>query len=296
LKNWIGSARAFLAPFVFLSFIPGCRLTHPLQPDRPQLAAGVKTQDISFHSISLNRQVSYRVFLPADVPPGRKLPIVYLLHGAGNDFRTWSNASNVAEYARKGLILVMPDGDLSYYVNAVEATDDKYEDYITHDLIADVESRFPARNDRAGRAIVGVSMGGYAAVYYALKRPELFIFAGALSPAIDVPSRHFTWKHAAQWWRFRRVFGPVGSRERNALDPFQIARTANPQRTPFIYLTAGEQEPLLEPIHRFAAQLDQRGFAHEFQTKPGGHDWSEWDKQIPACFARLLEIMPVQQN
>jgi putative tributyrin esterase len=139
-------------------------------------------------------------------------------------------------------------------------------------------------------------MGGYAAIYYALKRPELFSFAGALSPAVDVPGRRFSWKYIFQSWRFRRIFGPVGSSERKSLDPFEIVRTANPKVTPYIYLTAGEQEPFLEPIRRFAAQLDQRGFAHSFQTKPGGHDWSEWDKQLPACFAKLLEVVPVGAN
>jgi putative tributyrin esterase len=290
------TAREILAPLTILSLLFGCQSTPEMPSDRPQLAAGVRMQDVSFHSSSLNRQTIYRVILPKEAPIRHSLPVVYLLHGAGSDFRTWSNDSNVAEYVRMGLILVMPDGDLSYYVNAVQAKNDRYEDYITHELIPDVESRFPANRNREARAIVGVSMGGYAAIYYALKRPELFVFAGALSPAVDVPSRHFSWKHAAQWWRFRRIFGPVGSGERKALDPFQIVQTANPQVTPYIFLTAGEQEPLLEPIRRFAAQLDQRGFAHTFQTKPGGHDWSEWDKQLPACFAGLQGVVPVGAN
>jgi S-formylglutathione hydrolase FrmB len=141
----------------------------------------MKMEDVSFYSDALNRHMVYRAILPTSVPVARELPVVYLLHGAGNDYRTWSKDSAVAEYARKGLILIMPDGDLSYYVNAVEAKEDRYDDYITHDLIANVESRFPARRNRESRAIIGVSMGGYAAIYYALKRPELFGFAGALT-------------------------------------------------------------------------------------------------------------------
>jgi S-formylglutathione hydrolase FrmB len=253
-------------------------------------------EDVSFQSHALNRQMVYRVILPANVPATRKLPVVYLLHGAGDDFRTWSNYSNVAEYARKGLILVMPDGDLSYYVDAVGAKADRYEEYITQELIADVESRFPAKRAREARAIIGISMGGYAAVYYALKRPELFVFAGALSPAVDVPSRRFSWKNAGQWWRFRRIFGPVGSSDRKALDPFQIVQTANPHVTPYIYLTAGEKEALLEPIRRFAEQLHEKGFAYEFHTSSGGHNWNEWDAQLPDCFTKLLETVPTDAN
>jgi dipeptidyl aminopeptidase/acylaminoacyl peptidase len=49
----------------------------------------------------------YRVFLPTNLPSGKKLPAVYLLHGGGSDFRAWSNFSEVSQYARDGLILVM---------------------------------------------------------------------------------------------------------------------------------------------------------------------------------------------
>ncbi len=267
----------FILLVVALELLTACKHVSQLRPDHPRLVPGLRLQDVVFKSSALGRPMHYRVLLPANLPASRSLPVVYLLHGATNNYQTWSNESDVAEYAGKDLILVMPDGDLSYYVNAVEVKDDRYEDYVTHDLIADVESRFPTRKDRAGRAIVGVSMGGYAAVYYALKRPELFVFAGALSPAVDVPGRRFSWKYPFQSWRFRRIFGPAGSSERKALDPFQIVQTADPRVTPYIYLTAGEQEPLLEPIRRFATRLDRRGFVHSLQAKPGGHDWTEWD-------------------
>ena len=132
-------------------------------------------------------------------------------------------------------------------------------------------------------------MGGFAAIDYALTRPDLFIFAGALSPAIDVPGRRFSLKHIDQWWRFRTIFGPVGSEERRARDPFALVRTADSQATPYIYMTAGDQEPLLEPIQRFAGLLKQRGFTFEFHTKPGGHDWGGWNEQIPGCFTSLSQ-------
>jgi enterochelin esterase-like enzyme len=71
-------------------------------------------------------------------------------------------------------------------------------------------------------------------------------------------------------------------------DPFVLAHSANPAITPYLYLAAGEKEPLLEPNRRFTALLRQRRFAFEFHTKPGGHDWGEWDSQIPGCFESLL--------
>ena len=238
----------------------------------------------------------YRVYLPENIQAERRLPVVYLLHGGGADYRSWSNESDVAQYARAGLILVMPEGDESYYMNEVESPRNRFEDYITHDLISDVESRLPVRKDRDGRAVIGISMGGFAAVEYALSRPELFGFVGALSPSIDVPFRRFNFRRVGQWWKFRNIFGPVGSKERSERDPFQLVRTVNPGQTPYIYLTAGEQEALLEPNRRFVASLQRHGFAYEFHTKPGGHDWGDWNAQIPGCFKALSQHISQSSN
>jgi len=243
--------------------------------------------DVHFHSNALRRDVTYRVYLPENPAPGQKLPVVYLLHGGGDDYRDWSNKADVAQYASKGLILVMPDGDESYWMNEVEAPRLKYEDFVTQDLIADVQGRFPARADRSGRAIVGISMGGFAAVDYAMVHPDLFVFVGALSPAIDVPFRSFNIRRVGQWWKFRTIFGPVGSKTRAARNPFELVQTVNPSSSPFLYITAGENEPLLGPIRRFVSRLKNRSCAYEFQTKPGGHDWGQWNGQIPGCFDSL---------
>jgi S-formylglutathione hydrolase FrmB len=105
--------------------------------------------------------------------PGQKLQVLYLLHGSGGGFRDWTNDSDVAGFAASGLLLVMPEGSSSYYTNAVDRPQDRYEDYIVHDLISDVEGRFPIATGRSIRAIVGISMGGFGAV--ALRHPDLFI-------------------------------------------------------------------------------------------------------------------------
>lgn len=270
----------------------GCRTNQLPLPDHPRLAPGVAMQDVTFHSAALNREMPYRVYLPEHPAPGQKLPVVYLLHGCGGNSREWSNYSDVGSYAAQGLILVMPAGECSYYMNAAGKPEDRFEDYLVYDLIADVEGRLPAAPGRLNRAIAGVSMGGFAAVELALTRPDLYVFAGGLSPAIDVPGRPFSWRRWQQSLRFRRIFGPQGSEARRKSDPFVLARSADPAQTPYLYLTAGEQEPLLDLNRRFAALLGQRRFGYEFHTKPGGHDWTEWDAQIPGCFESLLRRLP----
>jgi putative tributyrin esterase len=259
------------------------------EPDLPRNAAGVTLRDVSFHSASLGRTTSYRVYLPSELPANEKLPVVYLLHGIGDDFPKWSNDTNVARYAQRGAILVMPGGGLSYYMNAVTPARDRYKDFIVKDLIADVEERFPARTDRLGRAMIGASMGGFTVVEYALSRPLLFAFAGALSPAVDAASRRFRLRSLVQRLESRRIFGPRGSRERQARDPFVLVNTANPRATPYLYMTAGDQDTMLESSQRFAERLKERGFAYEFHIMPGEHDWSKWDEQLPACFESLFK-------
>jgi S-formylglutathione hydrolase len=282
----IGSVLAVLviAGLLFIHSNPAPKLPS----DHPRIADGVAMQDVTFFSAALQRQMPYRVFLPDKLVPSQKLPVVYLLHGANGSFRDWSNCSNVSHYAAQGLILVMPEGAFSYYQNAALKPEDKYEDYLSHDLIAEVEARFPAATGRENRAIMGISMGGYASVKLAMTRPDLFAFVGALSPAIEAPERRFNVFQVGPWWRLRTIFGPWSSRTRQNADLFVLVKSANPARTPHLYLTAGEEEPLLKPNRRFAALLKDGGFTYEFHAKPGGHDWGEWDAQIPGCFESLL--------
>jgi putative tributyrin esterase len=261
------------------------------QPDRPRLTPRVALRDVTFRSAALDRDMQYRVVLPVSVTPGQRLPVVYLLHGGGGGFRDWTNDSDVARFAEPGLVLVMPEGGSSYYTNAADPPQDRYEDYIVRDLISDVESRFPVAPGRSNRAIVGISMGGFGAVKLGLRHPELFIFAGGLSSAIDVPRRGLSFKRLHQSRHFISIFGSAGSQTRRDNDPFVLARSADPEAAPYFFLTCGDQESLLPPNREFAALLEERHFPHEFHATPGGHEWNQWNAWLPGLFRSLAEHM-----
>lgn len=244
-------------------------------------------RDVIFRSAALNREMTYRVFLPITVPQGQKLKTVYLLHGGGGGFRDWSNYSDAAEYAAVGLLMVMPEGNSAYYTNSVARPQDRYEDYIVSDLISDVESRFPVTPSREARAIVGVSMGGFGSVKLGFRHPELYSFVGALSPAVDVPTRPFSIKRIDQWRFHSSIFGPSGSQVRHDNDPFALARAANPDRVPYFYLVCGDQEGLLAVNMKFAELLDSRHISNEFHVVVGGHNWAQWDKDVAGLFRSL---------
>jgi len=274
-----------------LAVLSGCnRRNDPSPPDHPRLTPRVMLYDVTFRSAALGRDMQYRVISPAQ-PSSERLPVAYLLHGSGGGFRDWSNYSDVAQFAESGLLLVMPEGEFSYYTNAVDPPQDRFEDYIVRDLISDVENRFPAATGRKNRAIVGVSMGGFGAVKIALRHPDLFMFAAGISSAMDVPRRPFSWKRLQQSRHYNAIFGPSGSATRHDNDPFVLARTADPTAAPFFFLTCGEQEGLLPPNSEFADLLAQRRFRFEFHTVHGGHDWNQWNAWLPAVFRNLAAHM-----
>ena len=259
----------------------------PKFEDHPQLTAGVVMRDVTFFSPSMGRNMPYRVILPRTITPGAKLPAVYVLHGGGGDYRQWSNASDIARYAERQIVLVMPDAGYSYYTNSVAHPADRYEDYVVKDLVRDVETRFPVAGDRPHRAVIGISMGGFGAVKMALRHPDLFAFAGGLSSAIDVPSRPFSLRHFGQWREYRTIFGPWNGDFQHQNDPFVLARNANVSQVPYLYLSCGTQDPLLAPNRQFASLLSARSFAFEFHQVPGGHDFSRWNADLPGLFASL---------
>lgn len=262
-------------------------------PDRPRLTSNVNLQDVTFRSTALGRNIRYRVISPVP-PPRQRLPVVYLLHGAGGNYRDWSNYSDVARYAESGLLLIMPEGESSYYTNAVDPPYDRFEDYITKDLITDVETRFPAATGRANRAIVGISMGGFGAVKIGLRHSDLFVFAAGISSAIDVPRRGFSIKRLQQSRHYNSIFGSAESQTRRENDPFNLVKTANPETAPYFFLTCGDQEGLLPANREFAALLEERHFHHEFRTIPGSHDWNQWNSWLPVVFRSLSEHLKIK--
>jgi S-formylglutathione hydrolase FrmB len=178
-----------------LATLAGCTKQRTERPDTPLLFPGTRLQQVTFHSNALGRDATYRFVVPEVVAASERLPVVYLLHGSDGGFHDWLNYSDVARYSvANKVVLVMPDAEDSYYTNSATRPGDRYEDFIIQDLIQDVETRIPIQRDRAHRAVIGVSMGGFGAVKLGLHHPELFAFVGGMSSALDVPSRPFSWK------------------------------------------------------------------------------------------------------
>jgi S-formylglutathione hydrolase FrmB len=251
---------------------------------------------------SLNgKALPYRVLLPADyATSGKRYAVLYLLHGLTGNENDWWERSKLAEYAaRYHLIVVTPGVGDSWYANSASDPAARYEDVIVKDLIPHVDSEYRTVAGREGRAIAGLSMGGLAAMKFALRYPEMFAFAASFSGAFGVPLTASLGKKpsARMLAELRKVFGDEKSRARRDNDLFALVRQEPPKgvRLPYLYVSTGQSDPLPQVADsnpRFAEALRARKLKYEYNERPGTHDWKFWDSEVELMLGRLCVMMP----
>ncbi|HXG01530.1 MAG TPA: alpha/beta hydrolase family protein [Bacteroidota bacterium] len=251
----------------------------------------------SLFSPSLNKTQRYTILLPADRTSQQRFPALLLLHGYGGDHSNWTSFTRLAEYVKDlPLIVVMPDGENSWYVNSPTQPERRFEDYIVYDLRRHLAQRYGA--DTTRMAIAGLSMGGFGATMLALKYPRLFRFAGSLSGALSF-SRDLPDTTARAGRLIAASFRPLHAnpkalREfRDKYDLFRLAKTTA-DSLPYLYFSIGAQDGFLEflPAHRELTNiLRLRGVAYEYHEVPGGHNWPFWDREVQPMLRKLMEVL-----
>lgn len=248
-------------------------------------------ETIQFQSKLIGKTLPYYAILPpnyaaADARPMR-YPVLYLLHGLQGHYGDWLNRTKLLDYATfHRLIIITPEGNNGWYTDGANIINDKYESYIVQDLIPDVQRRYRTIEARQGRAIAGLSMGGYGALKFGLKYPEMFAFVGSFSGALGAATwteKDFNGKGGDLIDSILRTFGAKHSPTREANDIFKIARDISDERIkqlPFIYLDCGTEDFLYTYNRDFGALLKTRKIPHEYRELPGTHDWNYWDHQI----------------
>jgi S-formylglutathione hydrolase FrmB len=212
--------------------------------------------------------------------------VLYLLHGLGGHYSDWVTRTNVADYAAQyRMIVVMPEGNDSWYTDSATKPNDKYESYLVKELIPDVQRRYRTLETRYGRAIAGLSMGGYGALKFGLKFSGTFIFAGSISGCPEAAS----WT-ADDLKNFKTifdslppVFGAEGSETRKANDLLEIVLGLGAARInslPYFYLDCGTEDFTANSNQKFAELLRQKKIPHEYRQLPGNHNWQYWDQQV----------------
>jgi S-formylglutathione hydrolase FrmB len=249
----------------------------------PAAASSVVTRE--FDSAALQRKWSYAVYLPDGYETSNlNYPVLYLLHGHGQDLYAWTNFGHIQPTADELIvhgeippaIIVMPDAGMTWYVDRKE----KMETAVIRDLVGDVQQTFRVIDDRKGRVIAGLSMGGYGALRFVLKYPEMFAAAGLLSPAIydSEPPQNSGARRAG-------VFGAAEFdaqvwKELNypALwDAYLAKKVAVP-----MYINSGDDDDFFIEAEatRLYSLLRKNGQPAELRIVDGAHKWPVWESTI----------------
>ncbi|SCG69077.1 alpha/beta hydrolase [Micromonospora halophytica] len=246
-----------------------------------------------FFSEALGLNTSMQVILPQPTAPQIGLagattesdpPVLYLLHGLTDDETIWLRRTSIERYAAPlGLAVVMPRAERSFYADEVHGN--RYWTFLSEELPQVCRSLFRLSEQREDTFVAGLSMGGYGAVKWALRRPERFAAAASLSGALNVAHRrdHPTRPVAADVWH--TVWGDrqvPGSDD----DTVGLLRTAG-QDTPPLYVACGTEDFLYEDNLTFVEAARGKGVPVTVDFSPGDHDWAYWDAKISDVLAWL---------
>jgi S-formylglutathione hydrolase FrmB len=228
--------------------------------------------EMRYFSQSIEKQDNLQVVLPDGEGP---FPVLYLLHGLSDDCTMWLRQTRLERYASgRRMIIVMPDTHRFWYVNDPRPGGLRYEDHIVHDVVGTVERTFHAVRNPNGRAVAGLSMGGYGAVMLALRHPRIFSAAVSHSGALG-------FARAGKTFDRSDLDSMAAALQGQGYDLFELARQRAEERLPALRLDCGTEDGLIEHNREFHGLLQDLGVKHEYEEFPGGHDWDYWDAHVP---------------
>jgi S-formylglutathione hydrolase FrmB len=251
----------------------------------------------SVQSKIYSRSINYSVLLPENYNTSTdSYPVVYLLHGYGDDQSSWYKYGLIKYYSDLGagqngpMIFVMPVGYNSYYVNRYNGSTN-YMDFFTAELVPHIDSVYRTKKDKEHRAVMGYSMGGYGALILPSKNPDIFQTGVVLSMSFRTDSQYVAepqWVFDSQWGP---IFGGTGA-EGNArltdyfleYSPFHFFGDQGSQSFTGLnlFIDCGDDEETLSEtngvLHNILRDLN---IPHEYRMNSGGHSWDYWHKELP---------------
>lgn len=253
--------------------------------------------NLTLPSKILKSERKYAIYLPPDYESsGRSYPVLYLLHGAGDDQTGWvqfGETLNITDKAIAGgsatpMIIVMPDANTGRrgYFNDIKG-DWNYEDFFFTELIPFIEKKYRAKTDKRSRAVAGLSMGGGGTFMYAMHHPELFSSACPLSAYVGPLNLEDA---RAQMKRGNANLSDTAIEtyfnRHNAISLINNTPDSLKKAVRW-YIDCGDDDFLYEGNALAHVAMRKKEIPHEFRVRDGGHTWTYWRASLP----KVLEFV-----
>lgn len=279
--------------------------------------------EVQFFSESLQRDMVMNVLLPRDYKQtDLSYPVLYLCHGLTSNYHEFEYLG-VPEYLNRfDMIVVMVDVGNSWYVNWAQSLNgehNNFADHVSQDIINYIDTHYRTVADRKGRAINGISMGGFGAISLGLSHPELFCsiasHSGALKWAADQKERmqkgEKPWVIWAQAYedsvtRYRDInvkgYSSIIDRtpkgqpflkpeDADAVDPFKLVLQVPKEKLPHIYLDCGLGDHLITATHEFVNLLLENNISFHYGQSEGVHEEDYWGRELNTSMAVQYSVM-----
>lgn len=253
--------------------------------------SGKVYDDLSMTSTILKGERKFAIYLPPDYETSRRsYPVLYLLHGAGDDHTGWVQYGEVLRIADKAIsdglatpmIIVMPDADTGRrgYFNTADGAW-RYEDFFFEELMPYVEKEYRIKAEKRYRAVAGLSMGGGGTFMYALHKPELFSSACPLSAYIgplsleelrermDRNKETYTDDSLKAYFEKHNTINLINNMTKEAIGEVRW------------FIDCGDDDFLYEGNSLVHIALKKKDVPHEYRVRDGSHSWTYWRESLP---------------
>lgn len=253
---------------------------------------GKVMENLAVQSKVLGAERKYAIYLPPDYATSeRSYPVVYLLHGYTDDHTGWLQFGEVNRYADKAIadgtippmIIVMPNGDSSFYINSYDGKEN-YEDFFIKEFIPTIEKNYRIKAQKRYRGIAGLSMGGYGTLIYSLKYPELFAAAAPLSAAVfdddaisNMPDKNYENTFGQLFGRGLKAKARLNKTwYDNAILKIVETKTADDLKKVRYWIDCGDDDFLTKGNCQLHIALSEKMVPHEYRVRDGAHNWTYW--------------------
>ena len=252
--------------------------------------AGGRLELGSVKSEILGVEKPYAVYLPDGYDKSTEsYPVLYLLHGATDTFMAWperGDMKRIADQTLKGkdvrkMIIVMPDAsgkgernagrDMGYF--NVEGW--SYEDFFFKEFMLHIDATYRTIAAKEGRAIAGLSMGGYGTMFYTMRHPELFSSACPISARMSGTPYNKNRSYTDEY--ITTLDSLAGVKIAQSLSDEQIAAL----RLVRLRVDCGDDDYLFDGNVDFVRALRSHKIPVEFRVRDGGHSWIYWQTALP---------------